>query len=147
MATFYAQIKWIHVWAVVLSGGLLFLRGLAGHLGAGWTMAWPLRGLSYAIDTVLLTAALMLMSIVHQYPFAHPWLTAKVLLIAAYIVLGSYALKRGATRRQRIGCWVAAIVVYVFIIGVARTHDPLGPLRNPSAFDLQERPLIGAPGF
>lgn len=147
MATFYAQIKWIHVWAVLLSGALLFVRGLAAHLGAKWTMAWGLRWLSYAIDTVLLTAALMLMSIVHQYPFAHSWLTVKVLLIAIYVVLGSYALKRGTTRGQRATCWVAALAVYAFIIGVARTHDPLGPLRNSSAFDLLEHPLLGAPGF
>ena len=56
MAEFYAQIKWVHVLTVVLSGGLLFARGLAAHLGAGWTMAWPLRWLSYTIDTILITA-------------------------------------------------------------------------------------------
>ena len=32
-------------------------------------MAAPLRFLSYTIDTVLLTAALMLATILHQYPF------------------------------------------------------------------------------
>ena len=49
----------------------------------------PLRYLSYTIDTVLLTAALMLATILHQYPFVHAWLTVKVLLLVVYIVLGS----------------------------------------------------------
>ena len=66
--------------------------------GARWHMAAPLRYLSYTIDTVLLTAALMLATMLHQYPFVHGWLTAKVLLLVVYVVLGSYALKRGATR-------------------------------------------------
>ncbi|HQW09375.1 MAG TPA: SirB2 family protein, partial [Steroidobacteraceae bacterium] len=85
MAGFYAQIKWVHVLMVVLSGTLLVARGLAAHLGAGWTMAWPLRWLSYTIDTILITAALLLVTIVHQYPFVHSWLTMKVLLLAVYI--------------------------------------------------------------
>jgi len=147
LAEFYLQIKWAHVVAVVLSGGLLFARGLAAHLGARWTMAWPLRWLSYTIDTVLFAAALMLMAIVHQYPFVHDWLTVKVLLLAVYIVLGSLALKRGATRRMRVVCWVAAMLVYLFIISVARSHDPFGLLHDPGALDLYHRPLIPRHAF
>jgi len=145
LAEYYPQIKWVHVLMVVLSGGLVFLRGLAAHLGATWTMAWPLRWLSYAIDTVLFTAALMLVTILHQYPFVQSWLTVKVLLLAVYIVLGSLALKRGSTRRMRVTCWVLALVVFLFIMSVARTHDPFGLLHHPSALDLHERPLLGKP--
>ncbi len=147
MAEFYVDIKWVHVCAVVLSGCLLFLRGLAGPLGARWTMAWPLRWASYTIDTILFTAALMLVVIVRQYPFVHAWLTVKVLLLAVYIVLGSLALKRGGTRRVRAVCFVAALIVNVFIISVARTHAPLGELRNPSALDFTARPLLSLPDF
>ena len=60
-------------------------------------MAAPLRYLSYTIDTVLLTAAMMLSSILRMYPFVHSWLTAKVVLLVVYVVLGSFALKRGRT--------------------------------------------------
>jgi uncharacterized membrane protein SirB2 len=127
---FYSQIKWVHVAAVSLSGLLFFIRGLALHTGAAWPMAAPLRHVSYAIDTVLLTAALMLATILHQYPFVHAWLTVKVLLLLVYVVLGSFALKRGRTRGIRIGCWVAALAVYLFIVTVARTHHPLGLLTN-----------------
>ena len=96
------------------------------NLGAKWAMAAPLRYLSYTIDTVLLTAALMLMTIVQQYPFVHAWLTVKVLLLVVYVVLGSFALKRGQTRTVRVVCWVAALAVFGFIITVARAHHPLG---------------------
>jgi uncharacterized membrane protein SirB2 len=52
---------------------LFFIRGIGLFTGARWAMAAPLRFLSYIIDTVLLTAALMLMTIVQQYPFVHAW--------------------------------------------------------------------------
>ncbi|MDO1559536.1 SirB2 family protein [Brevundimonas sp. 2R-24] len=127
MEEFYIQIRHVHIGAVIASGSLFFLRGAALNLfRQGWAMARPLRWLSYAIDTVLLTAALMLMTIIQQYPFADVWLTTKVMLLVGYVVLGSFALKRGRTPRQRTVAWAAALVVFLFIITVARAHDPLG---------------------
>jgi uncharacterized membrane protein SirB2 len=129
MIEFYPEIKLVHVCAVIASGSLFLVRGLAVNAGATWAMAAPLRYLSYAIDTVLLTAALMLSTILRMYPFVHSWLTAKVLLLVVYIVLGSFALKRGRTRRARIACYAAALLVFAAIVTIARAHDPLGPLR------------------
>ena len=91
-----------------------------------WSSLPALRWLSYAIDTVLLTAALMLATIVRQYPFVHAWLTAKVLLLVVYIVLGTFALKRGRTHAVKVVCFFAALSVFAFIVGVARSHDPHG---------------------
>lgn len=129
MIEFYSEIKLVHVCAVIASGSLFLVRGLAVNAGATWAMAAPLRYLSYAIDTVLLTAALMLSTLLRMYPFVHSWLTAKVLLLVVYIVLGSFALKRGRTRRTRIACYAAALLVFAAIVAIARAHDPLGPLR------------------
>lgn len=126
MIEFYPQIKSVHVAAVIGSGLLFFVRGAGSALGSRWTMASPLRYLSYTIDTVLLTAALMLVTILHQYPFVHAWLTVKIALLVVYIVLGSFALKRGPTRSVRAICWIAATAIYLFIVSVARSHHPLG---------------------
>lgn len=126
MIEFYPQIKAVHIAAVIASGSLFFLRGAAVQFGAQWAMAAPLRYLSYSIDTMLLTAALMLATILHQFPFVHGWLTAKVLLLVCYVVLGSLALKRGRTRAVRASCWVAALLVYLFMVSIARAHHPLG---------------------
>ena len=127
MEAFYLEIRNVHIGSVLASGGLFLLRGLGVNVfNATWPMWGPVRYLSWTIDTVLLTAALMLMTIVHQYPFVHHWLTVKVVLLVAYIVLGSFALKRGKTRNARLGFTVAALVVFAFILSVARAHDPLG---------------------
>lgn len=126
MIEFYPQIKAVHIAAVMASGMLFLLRGAAVQLGATWAMAAPLRYLSYSIDTVLLTAALMLATILHQYPFVQGWLTAKVLLLVCYVVLGSFALKRGRTPVVRTSYWIAALLVYLIIVSIARAHHPLG---------------------
>jgi uncharacterized membrane protein SirB2 len=126
MIEFYPQIKFAHVLCVILSGSLFALRGLMMLAGSRFTNHAALRYLSYAIDTTLLTAALMLVTILHQYPFVQAWLTVKVLLLAVYIVLGVFALRRGRTRGVRAVCYFAALLVYAFIVGVALAHDPRG---------------------
>lgn len=126
MIELYPEIRWVHIAAVLTSGALFALRGVAMLAGARWHMSAPLRYLSYTIDTVLLTAALMLATILHQYPFVNGWLTVKVLLLVVYVVLGSYALKRGSTRVVRAVTYIAALLVYALIISVARAHDPRG---------------------
>jgi uncharacterized membrane protein SirB2 len=130
LLAYYLQIKWVHVAAVLASGGLFALRGLLLHLGAGGVaMAWPLRFLSYGVDTVLLTAALMLFTLLPHAMFANGWLALKLLLLPVYVVLGSFALKRGRSPRVRVGCWLAALAVYATMLGIARMHHPLGWFR------------------
>jgi uncharacterized membrane protein SirB2 len=130
MIEFYPQVKLAHVAAVAASGALFFLRGAAVQLGAQWAMAAPLRYLSYTIDSVLLTAALMLATMLHQYPFVDAWLTVKVLLLVVYIVLGILALKHGRRPGMRLASWLGALAIFGLIISVARAHHPLGALRN-----------------
>jgi uncharacterized membrane protein SirB2 len=128
MIEYYLETKLFHVAAVIASGSLFFVRGVAAQLGARWAMAAPLRYVSYTIDTILLTAALMLSSMLRQYPFVHSWLTAKVVLVVVFIVLGSFALKRGRTPAIRGTCFAAATGVFVLIVAIALAHHPLGPL-------------------
>jgi uncharacterized membrane protein SirB2 len=123
---FYTEIKFVHIAAVLTSGGLFALRGLLFGLGQSWVMAAPVRYLVYAVDTVLLTAALMLTTIIKQYPFVDGWLTAKVVLLAVYIALGYLAFWRARSRTARLGLWLSALLVFAFIISVALAHDPRG---------------------
>jgi uncharacterized membrane protein SirB2 len=126
MIEFYDQIKLVHITAVLASGSLFALRGLLLNLGYDWVMATPIRRASYTIDTVLLTAALMLTTIIQQYPFVDLWLTTKVVLLVIYVVLGFFSFWKARTRAVRLGCWLAALAVFGFIISVALAHDPRG---------------------
>ncbi|MEO8671634.1 MAG: SirB2 family protein [Tahibacter sp.] len=126
MLEFHPAIRLVHIACVIASGllfvlrGTLMLGGVAGYNHIG------LRALSWSIDTTLLTAALMLITLLHQYPFVNAWLTVKVLLLVVYIGLGTLALNSSHSRRARLICFVAAIFVYLYIISVARAHHPLG---------------------
>lgn len=128
MIEFYPAIKAVHVATVVLSGMLFTLRGTAIQLGGQWAMAAPLRYLSYCIDTVLLIAALMLLTLVPSALYANGWLAIKISLLVVYILLGTYALKRGRSARVRLACFCAALLVYFSMFAIARAHHPLGPL-------------------
>ncbi|HOV59033.1 MAG TPA: SirB2 family protein [Rhodanobacteraceae bacterium] len=130
MIEFYPQIRFVHIACVIASGLLFALRGTLMLAGVRGYNHIALRALSWSIDTTLLTAALMLATILHQYPFVHAWLTVKVLLLVGYIGLGTLALKRGRTRGQRALWFVAALAVYLAIVSVARAHHPLGFLHT-----------------
>jgi uncharacterized membrane protein SirB2 len=127
LMAFYPQIKWVHIAAISASGSLFALRGAlvqAGH--PRWAMVASVRYLSYTIDTVLLTAALMLLTMLPGAMFANGWLTAKLVLVVVYVALGTFALKRGRTPRVRTICYLGALLVFVNIIGIAIAHQPLG---------------------
>ena len=126
MAAWYLQILWLHVGCVIASGSLFFTRGCMMLAGLPAANHVALRRVSVVVDSLLLAAAIALTTIIHQYPFVQAWLTVKVVLLAVYIVLGIFALRRGHTRAVRGACFAAAIGVFLFIVSVALTHDPLG---------------------
>jgi uncharacterized membrane protein SirB2 len=128
MIAFYVQIKWLHIAMVLCSGSLFALRGVAMLANSRLAMAAPVRFLSYGIDTTLLTAALMLATMLPGAMFANGWLVVKLCLIVVYVVLGTFALKRGHTRAARASCFFAALLVFAFIVSVAYAHHPLGAL-------------------
>ncbi len=126
MIEFYPQIKHAHIGLALLSGGLFALRGALLLAGLHWPNAATVRYLSYTIDTALLTAAMMLLTILPGALYANGWLAVKIVLLVTYVVLGVFALRRGRTRRTRAICFVAALVVFAQVYFIARTHHPLG---------------------
>ena len=126
LASYYVEIRTLHVGCVALSGSLFAVRGAFRLAEVRAAHHRVLRVSSYVIDSVLLLAAVLLMLIVHQYPFQSAWLTAKVLLLVLYITLGIVALRGARTRAGRMNAFAAALLTFAFIVGVAITHDPAG---------------------
>lgn len=128
MIEFYPQIRHVHIASAIASGTLFAIRGAMALLGARWPLSLPVRWLSYAIDTTLLTAALMLLTILPWAMFGNGWLTTKIALIVAYVVLATFALRRARTRKSRAGFYAAALLTFAFVVTIARAHHPLGIL-------------------
>jgi uncharacterized membrane protein SirB2 len=126
MFEFYPQIKLFHMSVALLSGALFALRGAFALGGARWPQALPVKLLSYGIDTALLTAALMLLTILPWAMFANGWLATKLVLVVVYVVLGVFAMRPGRRQRTRALCYIAALLVFAQVYGIARAHNPLG---------------------
>lgn len=121
----YLALRHLHIACVATSGTLFLLRGLCMlAMPALLRQRW-LRTVPHLVDTCLLASAIGLATLSGQYPFARPWLTAKVLALCAYIVLGAIALRHGRSLRMRIAALVAALAVFGYIVGVAVTRQPL----------------------
>ena len=128
LTTHYLAIKLLHIALVLASGALFVARGGGVLAGQAWPMVPLVRRLSVLIDVALLTAGVTLWLLLSWHPLLHPWLGTKLALLLLYIVLGSLALKRAPRRGQRALCFVAALLVYGFMVSVAVTHQPWGIL-------------------
>lgn len=119
----YTALKYAHVASVILSFLLFFLRGV-------WMMRdSPLlarKGVTIApraVDTVLLATGVALMVMLAQYPFAAGWITVKLGALILYMVLGTWGLKRGETKPDRVVAWIAAIVVFFYMVAISYTKS------------------------
>ena len=120
----YSLIKNLHLATIALTLALFVLRGAwmmadSPRLQARWVRIVP-----HVNDTLLLSSGIALAVLVQQYPLVHGWLTAKFFALIAYILLGTIALKRGKTKAQRLVAWIAALLVFGYMVAVAMAHDP-----------------------
>lgn len=122
----YLALKQLHIGCVVISGLGFLLRGVwmlgdSPRLAARWVRVGP-----HVIDTLLLASAVALAVLSGQYPFAVGWLTAKLVGLLAYIVLGAVALRYGRSRTVRTVAFGMAIAAFAYIVSVALSRDPRG---------------------
>lgn len=122
----YLIIKHLHIVCVVLSGLGFFARGVLMLRDSPRLQSRWLKTLPHVNDALLLTAAIALVVMSGQYPFVVAWVTAKVLALMVYILLGALALGRARTKPGRLGCWLLALLCFAYIVSVALSRDPLG---------------------
>ena len=129
LTTFYPEIKLAHVAFAATSGTLFALRGALVLGGQRWAMARPLRLLVIVVDTLLLAAGALLWHLLALNPLHQRWLAVKLGAIVAYIVLGSFALRRARSAGGRAAAYLGALALFGFVVSVARSHSALGVLR------------------
>jgi uncharacterized membrane protein SirB2 len=125
----YLLLKQVHIACAVLSIAGFAARGVLMLRESPLLDAGVVRVAPHVVDTALLASALALAWLSGQYPFAQGWLTAKVLALAAYIVLGTIALKRGRSPAVRRAAFTLALATVLYIVSVALTRDPWGYFR------------------
>lgn len=121
----YILLKHAHMSLAAASASLFLVRAmwmLAGSpmLSRGWVKRVP-----HLVDSLLLASAIALAWWAGLSPASSPWLGAKIGALAAYIVLGSIALKYGKTRLARLAALAAALACLAYIATTAVTKNPL----------------------
>ena len=122
----YPALLHLHRACVSASIALFVARGLGVMAQQAWPLQRGWRYLSVAIDVPLLLAGAGLWALLGLHPLQQTWLGAKLVLLVVYIVLGSFALKRGRTRGQRAAFFAAALAVVLSMVGIALARQPAG---------------------
>ena len=120
----YYWIRQLHIATVVFSVSFFALRYYWMLIHSRREQQPWVRVLSVVNDTTLLIAGISLAWITRQYPLVAPWLSAKLVGLLAYIILGTLALKRAKTRRARLLSGLLALGSAGYIISVALTRTP-----------------------
>ncbi|MCU0970094.1 MAG: SirB2 family protein [Rubrivivax sp.] len=129
IAAVYLPLKGVHIGLAAASVALFAARGAGVLAGGGWPMARGVRRASVLVDSLLLSAGGALWWLLSLSPAHDRWLLAKLVLIVAYIVLGSLALKRAPSRAGKASAFAAALGCIAAVAGIALAHDPAAPLR------------------
>jgi uncharacterized membrane protein SirB2 len=116
----YLTLKYLHALTVVVSLSLFLWRGalvFSARPSARWLKIAP-----HVNDTLLLSAAIAMLIVAGINPLDHPWLSGKILLLLAYIGLGSVALKRA-----NLTAFLAALACFGAIVYLA-VSKPAWPI-------------------
>lgn len=122
----YFDLKSLHIFLALTSISGFVIRWVWMKSGSRFSQHKLTLILPHLIDTLFFASGIWLAWTIQQYPFVHGWLTAKILGLMAYIILGSLALKHAKSPRGRNLAFIAALVVLVWIITVARSKNALG---------------------
>ncbi len=121
----YQAIKHLHMSCAAFSVSFFILRFIWMLRGSSMLQQRWVRIVPHVVDTILLASALTMVYWSGQIPFQQTWLGAKVVALLVYIVLGSIALKRGKTSQSRALAFVAALLVFSYIVAVAMSRQVL----------------------
>lgn len=119
----YLLIKHLHVTAATLSILFFMVRAYWSVTENSLLQKKFVKIAPHVIDTVLLVAAILLAMLLGPAA-SQPWVLTKIVLLIAYVSVGTIAIKRGRTPRSRAIAAVVAVLIFFYIVGVALKHHP-----------------------
>jgi len=116
----YMTIKHAHVGFVYLSLILFLVRFGLANVKPVLNSNKLLNIATHGINALLLVTAGTLCVLLEQYPFTSGWVTAKLLGLVVYVVLGVIAIKK-----VNIKAFGLALLTFAYLFGVAKAHSAL----------------------
>lgn len=118
----YIAYKHLHTSFAALSIIFFIIRSYWSVLERGCLQNTFVRVVPHIIDTLFLLSGL---AMAFTIGFNHPWLIAKIIGLIAYIYVGIFAIRRGRTPQIRLLSAVIAVLIYVYIVGIALNKSVL----------------------
>lgn len=125
----YAILKHLHLIALSLSFVLFFVRGVLMIRHSSSVNHRSFLIAPHIINAVLIGSGVTLTIVLGLSPSTQSWLMAKLIALIVYIGLGVIAFKHSNPNIRKI-LWVIALVVFIFIVSIAITKNPLGFYAN-----------------
>ena len=119
----YTALKHIHILCALISITGFIIRSIWAFRGSSLLQKKIVKIAPHIVDTLLLASAIGLVIVTKQYPFVSGWVTAKLLALIGYIVLGVFTLKKAKNNQQRTVFFILALLTFTYILMVAKNHN------------------------
>jgi uncharacterized membrane protein SirB2 len=117
--------KNLHMTFAILTIGGFVLRGV-WMMRSSPLLQHPISRIApHVIDALFLATGISMIVQLKLAVMQNPWLLAKFVGLAVYIVLGAIALRHGRTMPIRQSAFAVAMLAFVYIVGVAVNKSPL----------------------
>ena len=121
----YMALKHIHMLCALVSIIGFITRSLWAFRESPLLQNKLVKIFPHVVDTILLGTAIGLVVMTSQYPFVSGWVTAKLLALVVYIVLGVFTLKKASSHQQRVVFFGLALLTFIYIVMVAKSRNAL----------------------
>ncbi len=122
----YLLFRHLHMSLAVISICGFALRWTGRMQQSPWVFTRAARVLPHVVDTLLLASAMAMLALADQVPVGMDWLGAKISGLVVYILLGITAMRSAPERSRSLPAFVAAVLVFCWIVSVAVSKSPLG---------------------
>jgi len=125
----YLFIKQIHMSLAAISIAGFMLRWFWRMIQSPLAMTRTARVVPHVVDTFFLGTAVLLGTIAWGNALSPVWFGAKITGLVLYILLGMAAMHSAPSVRRSVPAFMAAVLVFAWVVTVAVTKSPLGFLR------------------
>jgi len=124
----YMLLKQVHITFAVVSIIGFIVRWGWRMSGSKFSQLKFTKAAPHIIDTLFLLSGVALTFTIQQFPVSSDWLSAKLIGLVLYILLGMLAMSGKVTRGLRLIAFLAALSCYAWILSVALLKTPWGLL-------------------
>jgi len=121
---YYLIVKSLHIASVLISFILFIGRSYCLLNYPALLKNKLIKRLPHIIDSILFFSAITMLVLSAQYPGKdNPWITAKLIAMVFYILVGLHLFRKAASRRSIYYSFIIAVLIFLYIVQTAITKN------------------------